>query len=149
MFVSKSKSSENQTLYWNQSVTDQLEEIFPEVLGHQSEQSQKSPTKCVVAGVTVVWISPSLQTDVTLRADPEHIIFIIIITISNTDDIIILMYVCTRGSWKLTQRQSCYRTAEHRVDLADNSSSLPGGQVDRQTDRQTDRKTETLELTRP
>lgn len=61
----------------DQRVTDQLEQIFPEVLSHESEKSQERPTESVVAGVAVVWVSPCLHTDVTIRTDPGHIVVIV------------------------------------------------------------------------
>lgn len=61
-------------MYWDQSITDQRQQVLPEVLSHQSEERQQRPTKVVVVGVAVVWVSPYLQTGETLRTDPEHII---------------------------------------------------------------------------
>ncbi len=94
---SKSMTSEDPSLYWDLSVTDQLEEVFPEVLSHQSEQRQERPTKRVVAGVAVVWVSACLQTDITLWTDPEHIIitiiFITIIIIIITNTIFIIIFI--------------------------------------------------------
>lgn len=72
--------------------TDQLKKVFPEVLSHQPEKSQKCPTKRVIAGVTIIWISANLQANITLWTDPEHII--IINTIS---DMITCLYELIRG----------------------------------------------------
>lgn len=40
--------------------TNQLEEIFPKVLSHESEESEKGPAKRIVAGVAIVWVLPGL-----------------------------------------------------------------------------------------
>lgn len=37
-------------------------EIFPEVLGHESEEGEESPSKAVKACVTVVWVPSSFHT---------------------------------------------------------------------------------------
>ena len=49
-----------------------MEQVLPEVLGHESEQSQECPAKGVVAGVAVVRVPPGFQTDVAIWTDPEH-----------------------------------------------------------------------------
>lgn len=45
--------------------------VFPEVLCHESEESQEGPAEAVKAGVAVVWIPPSFHTCVALRAAAE------------------------------------------------------------------------------
>lgn len=46
--------------------------VFPEVLCHESEESQESPAEAVKAGVTVVWIPPSFHACVALWAAAEE-----------------------------------------------------------------------------
>ena len=43
-------------------------EVLPEVLRHESEESQKGPAEAVEAGVAVVWIPPSFHARVSLWA---------------------------------------------------------------------------------
>lgn len=49
-----------------------MKEVFPEVLGHEAEKSQESPTEGVVTGVAIVWVPPDLETDEALRTDTER-----------------------------------------------------------------------------
>lgn len=63
-------------LKWDQFDTDQVEQVLPEVLGHESEQSQKCPTEGVIAGVAIVWVPPGLQTAVSIRTYSEQNIII-------------------------------------------------------------------------
>lgn len=45
--------------------------VFPEVLRHESEESQEGPAEAVKAGVAVVWIPPSFHACVALWAAAE------------------------------------------------------------------------------
>lgn len=45
--------------------------VFPEVLCHESEESQEGPAEAVKAGVAIVWIPPSFHACVALRAAAE------------------------------------------------------------------------------
>lgn len=45
-----------------------LIETFPIILSHKTEQREKGPAKSIKACVTMVWIFPSLQAYVSLRA---------------------------------------------------------------------------------
>ena len=45
--------------------------VFPEVLCHESEESQEGPAEAVKAGVAVVWIPPGFHACVALRAAAE------------------------------------------------------------------------------
>lgn len=59
----------------------QLIQIFPVILGHQTEGAQKRPTKVVVGCVTKVWIRPGLRADVvivTLTAKNQNRIMVLI-----------------------------------------------------------------------
>lgn len=46
--------------------------VFPEVLCHESEESQERPAEAVKAGVAIVWIPPSFHACVALRAATER-----------------------------------------------------------------------------
>lgn len=41
--------------------TNQLKQVLPVILGHESEESQEGPTKRVIAGVAIVGVPPSLH----------------------------------------------------------------------------------------
>lgn len=49
-----------------QNVTNLLVEVFPKVLGHESEQREECPAERVKAGVAIVWITASFDTNETL-----------------------------------------------------------------------------------
>ncbi len=53
-----------------QSSTNLLVEVFPEVLGHESEQGEERPTEGVEASVAVVWITTSFDTWEALWTEP-------------------------------------------------------------------------------
>lgn len=48
--------------------------IFPEVLCHETEESQEGPAEAIKAGVAVVWIPPSFHTRVALGAAAEVVL---------------------------------------------------------------------------
>lgn len=52
------------------SVTDLLVQVFPEVLGHESEQGEEGPAEGVEAGVAIVWITTRFDTYKTLWTEP-------------------------------------------------------------------------------
>lgn len=106
----------DESVYCEEWVTDHLEQAFPEVLRHESEHTQQGPTKGVKASESVVWIFTCIQTGVTLRTHPEHIIIsiIIIITVSH--------YQCNRC--ERTQPQTDFHTAEDQSDQVGSSSLL-------------------------
>lgn len=46
--------------------------VFPEVLCHESEESQEGPAEAVKAGVAIVWIPPSFHACEALWAAAER-----------------------------------------------------------------------------
>lgn len=46
--------------------------VLPEVLRHESEESQEGPAEAVKACVAVVWIPPSFHAHIALRAAAER-----------------------------------------------------------------------------
>lgn len=46
--------------------------VFPEVLCHESEESQERPAEAVKASVAIVWIPPSFHACVALWAATER-----------------------------------------------------------------------------
>lgn len=50
--------------------TNLLVEVFPEVLGHESEEGEERPAEGVKAGVVVVWITTSFDAYEALRTEP-------------------------------------------------------------------------------
>lgn len=54
----------------NERIANQLEKIFPVVLGHESEEGQEGPAKRIKAGVTKVGVPPSLHACVSFWALP-------------------------------------------------------------------------------
>lgn len=53
--------------------TNQLEQVFPEVLCHEAEEGEEGPAEVVVAGVSIIWIPSHFHTHVTLRTHPVNI----------------------------------------------------------------------------
>lgn len=55
--------------------TNQLEQVFPEVLCHEAEEGEEGPAEGVVVGVSVIRIPPRFYTHVSLRTQPINITF--------------------------------------------------------------------------
>lgn len=64
----------NQSVYLDQYLTDQLDQVLREVPSHQSEDRQQRPPKCVIIGVAIVWVETSQQAGETLWTHPEYVI---------------------------------------------------------------------------
>lgn len=47
-------------------------EIFPEVLGHESEKGEERPSETVEAGITIVGIPSGFHAGISLRTSPEN-----------------------------------------------------------------------------
>jgi len=54
----------------NERSANQLENVLPVVLGHESEEGQEGPAKRVKTGVAIVGVPPSLHARVSFWALP-------------------------------------------------------------------------------